>query len=508
MNSNFMASNLVTWNGAKSYDLNDVLVKLFFKSVRDISCQDYRSIAVNPGKKQQVETLNQDLEKLFDDAWAVDPLRALKFIFYLRDCREGKGEKKLFRALIRHLRVTNRGQHVLENMKHIPLFGSWKDLLLCFLGTEFETQALLMIANQLKIDKGLSHPSLCAKYAPSENGAFDVKHKAARQVAAALGVSLKVYRKKYLTMLRNKLNIVERNMCANDWETIKYETVPSIAGMNYKKAFSKHDESRYAEYLENVKRGKTKMNTAVLMPHQIIAPYLKPSKLQDETIEAQWISFLADRKKKLGNSKINVLPLIDISGSMFTKGHPQAIEVALSLGVLFSQLNNSQQYHRKFISFHTTPELILYPEGSLREQINFINESNVGGSTDFQKVFDLILNTATLSKVPAEDMPQILLVLSDMQFNQASVNTNTNWEMLNSKYEAANYQRPMIIFWNLNGRTIDFPVPDGNISNCMLLSGYNDSIVYSLLDFEAPNPKSIVIKALDADRYNDIALAK
>ena len=180
--------------------------------MRDIPCTDYRCITV---KKSQRE-INFDgastphgpktLEEYFDAAWNADPLRTLKFVFYLRDCRGGKGERKLFRALVRHMRENGLAHHLDANLEYIPFFGSWKDISICFFGTEFEERAVQLIANQLRKDIISDHPSLCAKYSPSEGGAVDKRHYAAHKISSALGVSLARYRKRYLVPLRSKLH--------------------------------------------------------------------------------------------------------------------------------------------------------------------------------------------------------------------------------------------------------------------------------------------------------------
>jgi len=510
-------TSITTWNGAKSYaTVNDPLVELFFKSVRDIPCTDYRCINVKQSKKERKQHNKpsnpkgtKTLEEYFDAAWESDPLRTLKFVFYLRDCRGGKGERKLFRSLIRHMRSRELTDHIYANMEHIPTFGSWKDVSICFFGTELEAHALTMIANQLIADKDADHPSLCAKYAPTEGGAIDKAHRAATKIADNLGVTLKQYRKRYLVPLRRQLNIVEREMCSGDWEHIQYEKVPSIAGLKYKKAFTRHDEQRYTEYLESVKRGERKMNVKVLIPYQIIEPYIKSenrSSVRDETSEAQWKAFLADRASKWPTG-INILPLIDVSGSMFWNATPKAVSVAVSLGMTFSLLNSSPQYKGKFITFQKYPELLAIQGDSLMDQVNSIKTSKWGGSTNFQRAFDLILNIATTFNVPASEMPEILLVLSDMQFNQADSGGLTNWEEVERKYREAGYERPTIIFWNLNGNSCDYPVPNADVPNCALLSGFNDYIMYSLLDARMPNPREIVHKALDQERYEIIHLA-
>lgn len=496
-----------TWNGALSYEtVNNPLVELFFKSVRDIECEDYRSIYVKSSKNDEDDSSNgiHVLEDYFDRAWEVDPLRTLKFVFYLRDCREGKGEKKLFRALIRHMRQRGLQEHVENNLEYIPEYGSWKDLLLCFLGTELEEETLSLFAKQLKLDRNSKTPSLCGKYAPSENCAFDKKHNVVFKLCTLLKCNQRTYRKNYITPLREKLNIVERDMCNNDWENINFERVPSIANINYKKAFIKHDEYRYNKYLESVKKGESKINTSVLMPHQIIGPYLRSYSKIDYTIEAQWISFITDREQKWPKG-FNVLPIIDVSASMETSSNPNPISVAISLGLTFSLLNETPAYNGKFITFHTTPQLFKITGTTLKENVDFIKSTPWGGSTDLQKSFDLILDTALLLNVKNEDMPKVLLILSDMQFNSAD--NKTNWDLVEKKYKDAGYTRPMIIFWNLSGKSKDFPVPNDRVNNCILISGYNDNIMYSLLDGNGFNPEQIVMKALDKQRYNAIQLA-
>ena len=383
-------------------------------------------------------------------------------------------------------------------MEQIPYYGSWKDLLMCCVGTEFEEPALVLMAGQLKQDLKADRPSLCAKYAPSEGGAFDRKYGLADKLARHLHVSPMNYRKTYLVPLRKRLNIVEQAMCAKQWETINYETVPSIAGKNYKKAFKRHDEIRYSEYLQSVTKGDKKMNTGVLMPYQMVAPYLQSSSL-DQTIEAQWVSFLKDRRERWPTS-FDILPLIDVSGSMFNGTTPQAVEVAISLGLIVASLNSSV-FHNKFITFHDEPQLLSIPESSLYEQVNYIKKTPWGGSTSFLKAFTLILNHV---KGPSESIPKILLVLSDMQFNQAD--NKTNWEVIEQMYQEAGHERPFMIFWNLKGTTIDYPIPDASMPNCALLSGYNDNILTAILNGTIPSPLELVYKTLRSERYERIVM--
>ncbi len=507
-----------TWNGALSYSsLSQPLVELFFKSVRQIDCTDYNAQKMTNEQlktqtNEQVDDQKNDhtLENLFDKSWLHDPLRTLRFVFYLRDCRHGKGERKLFRALIRHMRANGYIEHIRHNIHHIAQFGSWKDLLCCFVNTELEHEVLTLFADQLASDvaeQHHNHISLCAKYAPSYNDSLDKKHHVVSKLCKLMKISMRSYRKEYLVPLRQRLNIVEVQMCKHQWAEIEYSKIPSIAQQKYKKAFTKHDSLRYAEYLKSVIRGCTKMNTSILMPHQMVKKYLQTSSDQlDPSIEAAWVSFLSDRKQKC-ESGLNILPLVDVSGSMFDGSDPSPGEVAIALGLLFSELNISSRFHRKFITFESNPQLLSVTGTTLYDQVTYIKNTPWGGSTNVQKAFDLILNMGLMFSVKDQDMPQVLLILSDMQFNQANGGNNTNWEEIDRKYKDAGYTRPLIIFWNLNGRSKDFPIAKGDTPGCILLSGYNDSILYGIMDGSLPTPNDIVHKILDDQRYNSIELA-
>lgn len=231
--------------------------------------------------------------------------------------------------------------------------------------------------------------------------------------------------------------------------------------------------------------------------------YLKAGQDLDETVEAQWSSFLRSRRA-IWPEELNVLPLIDVSHSMVV-GDPSPLSIAISLGMTFSLLNQSPAFKGKFITFHETPQMLVIPNGSLHDQVKYITGTPWGGSTNFQRAFDLILDTATLFEVPPEAMPKIFIVLSDMQFNHAD--NKTNWESIEEKYEQAGYTRPTIIFWNLNGTIIDYPIPSATVSNCALLSGFSDNIANCILNGTIPNPLEIVYRTLDDPHYSAIQLA-
>ena len=85
-------------------------------------------------------------------------------------------------------------------------------------------------------------------------------------------------------------------------------------------------------------------------------------------------------------------------------------------------------------------------------------------NTDFGAVMEL------LSKLD-EDMPEYLVVLSDMEFDRGS---NSSKEATMKLFKSKGYNTK-IVWWNLNSRNITCPEmdADGNI----FLSGYNPMLL-------------------------------
>ncbi len=526
-------SSAETEKGAKSYSVSgDPRVDLFFKSVRNMPCADFSAAEDTEEAKEKY------FEFLLEECWKKSALDTLRLGFYIRDCRGGKGEKLLFRAFCRWL-LREHIHDLRINMDSIPFFGSWKDLLIIFLGTPQESRAILQLANQLSNDKDKlgakeeNEITLASKYAPNEGGSFDKKFKVVAKLCSHLHCTKVQYRKEYLRPLRKRSNIVEEQMCARDWEEIDYSKIPSIAGKRYKKAFEKHDKERYAAFLDSVMKGEKKINVGVLQPHEIVKPYishnLNPKK--DDTVEAQWKQFVADRKDrrtKLVESGVdvpNILPIIDVSGSMFGsqgKNPVAPINVSVAMGLFLSLMNDEKSpFYRKWVTFSTSPKMETLKGELLCEIVGNMDAHNWECSTRLQPVFDLILDTANMYGVPAERMPKMLVILSDMQFSSCVTDISggsnsyfgrvpsaipiTNWEAIENKYAKSGYTRPTIVFWNLRGDTLDFPVTD-KVPNTALVGGFSADILNLLMDGNVPNPYEVMRKAIDNPRYSRVVV--
>ena len=243
-----------------------------------------------------------------------------------------------------------------------------------------------------------------------------------------------------------------------------------------------------------------KINTKELFPHEIIK---KVSNTSCSTIDkfvsnAQWKSIIQNIKDQLKekNKKTlgNLIPLVDVSGSMY--GTP--LEVAMGLGLIISELTN-EQYRDRILKFESNPRWHkVNRETTLSEKVESLLKAPWGGSTDFTKAMEMIYYIVESNKLSIEDVPD-LIVFTDMQFDVAEYDGNkfeTHYESIKNKFAdlgkkicGKEYDPPRIIFWNLRGNSntgIHAPV-EVNTENVQLLSGFSPSLMKSILDGEEIN---------------------
>ena len=468
---------------------NNACVDLFFKMTQDFH-------------------QNSNFEELINKSWKESPLDTLKIIFQSRDCRGGKGTKKTFINAMKYLSY-DYPEWVEQNISIVPTFGRYKDLIELINNTT-RCQIINLICEQLKEDitnmKEGNPISLLAKWVPSEKKKLNKNNNITKSITKQLygeneKEPYKKFRKEYLTPLRYYLKIVESYMCSNRWEEIDFSIVPSCAMNRLKKAFQKHTPDKFADWINAVKEGKSKINANQLQPHELVKYYINGGEY-DEVVELQWLQ-IVENTSKLGNFKDSIV-LSDVSGSM--DGVP--LEVSIALGILISSLTE-EPFKDTVISFHTDPTVHIIPDSctTLQQKVESMKQVPWGGSTNLYKVFELILNKATQYNLSPDQMPKRLYILSDMQFDTAIDNTyndNTTFESIENMFSKTIYKRPDIIFWNLRSdTTIDCPVTESQ-NGVGLISGFSPSILKNILNGDEITPYTIMRNVIDDVRYSII----
>ena len=413
---------------------------------------------------------------------------ALRIALWARDVRGGSGERELFKQILTHLELKHPEDAELLLAK-VPEVGRWDDLFV-FKTKPLKDKAFTLLGDALRARNGLA-----AKWTPR-------KGELAREIREFYGMTPKQYRKSLVALTQ----VVETQMCSNDWDSINYSHVPSLAHARYKKAFGRHGTT-YAEYVAKLIKGDAtvKINAGAVYPYDVLKGRIgygarTMSKTELDAIQAQWDAL----PNYIGDA--NVLPLVDSSGSMTcaaggynSKSGLSCLEVAISLGLYFADKNKGK-FKDTFLTFSNRPQLINL-KGTINQKIDQMNTGEVA-NTNLHAAFDKILSVALENKVPQAEMPETLVIFSDMQFDTCVKHDDSAIEMIARKYEAAGYELPKVVFWNLNAAYGNAPVKFDK-SGTALVSGFSPAVAKSILSGSMDDftPEAIMLKTVMVDRY-------
>ena len=498
LNNSTQFNSAYTENGAKVFrTTGSTLLDLNFKVTQ------FRSASEN------------EIIDGFMKAFYEDKNLALKWIFYVSDIREGLGERRLFRVISKHL-VKNNPEVITHLIKYIPEYSRW-DNMWEFLGINEDIDSLIntIVSKQLNEDlvnyKSNDPISLLAKWLPSINtSSTDTKAKG-NKIRSLLGVSSKQYRKT-LSMLRKYLKIVEVSMSAKEWSEINYSAIPSRANLIYNDAFLKNDEDRRRNFLASLEKGETKINSSVLFPHDIVHKYMSVGYSFNSKVKAKDIA-LEEMWKALPNTvqdNGNTIVVADGSGSMtstIANTNISALSVANAFAIYFAE-RSFGQFKDKYITFSTRPQLVDFSKcNSLKEKIELACRYNEVADTNIEAVFDLILKTAISQNMQQNEIPSNILIISDMQFNQATGYKTDDrlFTTIAKKYEQAGYKLPKLIFLNVCDRGKDtIPVKE-NENGVVLCSGYSVNLIKMIMS-QKLDPYEVLVETLLSERYKQITI--
>lgn len=271
-----------------------------------------------------------------------------------------------------------------------------------------------------------------------------------------------------------KCNTTENKLSDHRYDDLEFEHIPSLAMIKYAKAFATKLETkeRYLQYLKDVKAGKKDLKVSTTNVYDIYK--------NRYNIDADLFF------NKLEKISINCIPIVDTSGSMVNSN--DSFGKALAIGHYLAKC--STYCPNKVVSFSSRPQLIILGQevNNTRYDYSLIKPKDIESeyqreiasmytgdcsNTDFGAVMDL------LSQLDGE-MPEYLVVLSDMEFDYGS---NTSKEETMNLFKSKGYTTK-IVWWNLNSRNTTCPEMDvhGNI----FISGYNPMMLkYLQVGFDA-----------------------
>ena len=407
---------------------------------------------------------DEDCILLFKEAVAEDVNLALKCLFYIGDCRGGQGERRFFRVCFKWF-AQKYPNWAKQLVRFIPEYRRWDDLVYACVDTPVENEAFAFIKEQLNLDIQCKTPSLLGKWLPSENASSVTTKKLGGKVRTYLGLTHKEYRQ-VLSELRARINIVERLMSSGQWEKIEFDKIPSKAGLIYKNAFARRDliAKKYETF---AKDEKTTVNADTLYPYEIVAKATKTfgwyrnSNLSD-TDRAMLEKYWNNQKDYFNGKQSNMLCVVDTSGSMTGSEASAPINIAISLG-MYAAERAGGPFKDHYISFSSRPQLIEIRGTDFVDKVERIYNTNLCENTDLTKTFDMLLQIADRPDVREEDIPERIVVISDMEIDAMSNWGRGRWgesdrpvetemDKVRRKWAEHGHKMPSLIYWNVNAR--------------------------------------------------------
>ncbi len=449
-----------------------------------------------------------------------------KFFFWVSDILEGAGERNVTKGIMKWI-AENYPDKFRKIVKFIPKYNRWDTLILAadpqFNGNRASREAALDIIKlqfieDLRKISTSEYCSLLAKWMPSENASSKETRRRARQLMEDLNITPRNYRHG-LAMLRNKLHVVECDMSANNWGDIKYEHVPSKANLKYANAFFRHDEERRKEYLTSLAKGETKINSKTLAPYEIVRNYKVNHfavKSYDEVLEQLWKNLPKYQLK-------NTLVVRDGSGSMTDRctGNTTCLDVATAVAIYAAE-HNSKEWKNKFITFSSHPEFVDMSHcEDLHSKLKLCNRYDDCSNTDMYATMKLILDVARKNRYTQAQMPETILIISDMAFDAAPTSYYTSFwkyehgrfnydetlfQTIQREYRAAGYKLPKVVFWNVNARgTTTVPIQENELG-MGLVSGFSTNI-FKMVMSNKLDPYEQLMEILNSERYKPVEKA-
>lgn len=500
-------------------DLKETLNEDFNTSITENGAVGYRTtgkalLDINFAVASMRKMSEHQVIDKFVKAFYEDKILAIKWLFYARDAREGVGERRLFRVCMKYLAEKHMdiAKAVIEL---VPEYGRYDDLW-CLLDTELKDDVINLVKNQLDEDlknmKDGKNCSLLAKWLSSENSSSKESKRLASIIRDGLNLTPRNYRKT-LSSLRFYLKVVETYMSKKEWNKIDYASVPSKANLIYNSAFLRNDEERRRKYLESLQKGETKINAGVLFPHDIVHKYMNKSgwsirlaSQDDVSLEEMWKA-LPDYVNGAGNT----ICVADGSGSMTcrvdTTSSVTALDVANALAIYFAE-RSSGEFKDTYITFSQRPQIVDLSKGkSLREKIEIALRHNEVANTNIEAVFDLILQTAINKNMTQDDLPQNILILSDMEMDGCATSNSGRpnqklFKVFADRYAEYGYKLPRLVFWNINSRTNTIPVKENDLG-VALVSGFSPAIVKMVLSNKT-DPFECLLEQINSERYKKV----
>ena len=471
----------------------------------------------------------------------------IRFLFYLRDCRGGKAERKLPFMILFELYNMGFKSLVNEVFAVIPEFGRAKDPLdfLMFVvadwnATKSKEVHTEIVNHMLDLIASQDSTPLNNKWKPRE----DKKKAWQRDFKSFYGCSIVTALVKRMWPdelkglsgegLKDKLShlkkryrkniakdyTVEALICTQRESEIDPKTIPSGAWPKHMSVFGNEKgldrreglKERIIDFLTaggGIHGGQANLTVFI---QQILDERGKPIKdIEQLVMNAQaddlvkvLLKQCQDYAVEYGLDGIAVqymAGLIDVSGSMFSSANGKSsgpILYAILVGYLVAKLGTL----KGLITFESTPKWVDLSDviDNFYECVKKIKDMEWGGNTNFTAALELLIEKANEANLSPDEFPKYLIIPSDMQINAAEGyqdRSKTMDERIDDLFKDSKYPKPMVVYWNLSPYTSGKPAKS-DTPGVALFSGQSPAIFTQILSGHMA--QEVVVESTEAPK--------
>ena len=367
---------------------------------------------------------------------------SIKLLFFIRDKREGLGERRVFKVIIKYL-ATEHPYIIDKVINYIHKYGRWDDYFALF-DTQFEDTVISIFKEQIQIDLGLNNPSTLGKWLKSENASSKETIMLAKKTRILLGYSSKEYRK-ILTILRRKI----RN------NTLVYKGI--------------HEGAKSNNILLNTSTPLYFDNKANIIVKEILNSYY----YKENTLVINAVKEDDPERNKIYTNII-----------VFTL-------------LLFKKINFNF-FKNYYMSFKNNPKFNKILQEDYTNIYNNLNKNLSDSNISLDEGLDLLLFTLIKKDIKRLEAPKsILFIYNDDKNLEVS-----NYEDIEEKWISAGYEIPKIKLWNLNSLKDEFEIVEDN--KIIYIKGFEKDFWYYLLEGKEINKTRIYLNKFNKLDYNEI----
>lgn len=398
-----------------------------------------------------------------------------------------------------------------------------------------------LLNNQLREDERkfnegkIEEISLAAKWVPRQTStysclfddlAMDYFHRymlSAKSEESKVKATKKCFThyRQLISKLNKALDTTQIKQCSGKWSKIDFNRVTSITFSKQKKAFSNarnkddKDRKKCAENFQAFVEEKSKTNSGIAGKRVSMEYFTKTAldligsnnELEKELLQQQWIS-----NSSQNNALGKFIAMVDVSGSMYD----EPLYVANALGIRIAE---KSALGKRVLTFSAEPKWVNLEDCKTFIEMTERIVTDSGFNTNFYKALKLILTGISLSKLPYEEVSDmVLVILSDMQIDQGdrkhkdkSMNDLIirEYAELGMNVYGKPLRPPHILFWNLRA-TDGFPAISVD-NNCSMMSGYSPILLNNFVEngieaFKNLNPYESLKEIINKERYQHITM--